>query len=169
MAISLFALQWQNQDRRCLGQWTWRNDAEVTLSSQHFPSVVPGAVPLESIQGGPFEEKIYIQWKPPNETNGVITLYEVRRLLGCCSGLSFIQWVNTCSLEGIKVRETHVGHRVGPFWSSQRQMYVDIPDIDMIKARSDPFGKWVTNSRHQIALVYKRRTTSRMQKLKFIL
>nr|XP_048297410.1 receptor-type tyrosine-protein phosphatase T-like [Myodes glareolus] len=37
---------------------------------------VPGAVPLESIQGGPFEEKIYIQWKPPNETNGVITLYE---------------------------------------------------------------------------------------------
>ncbi|XP_070328739.1 receptor-type tyrosine-protein phosphatase T isoform X2 [Odocoileus virginianus] len=38
---------------------------------------VPGAVPLESIQGGPFEEKIYIQWKPPNETNGVITLYEI--------------------------------------------------------------------------------------------
>ncbi|KAL6085574.1 hypothetical protein STEG23_003961, partial [Scotinomys teguina] len=37
----------------------------------------PGAVPLESIQGGPFEEKIYIQWKPPNETNGVITLYEI--------------------------------------------------------------------------------------------
>ncbi|NXH52934.1 PTPRT phosphatase, partial [Rhabdornis inornatus] len=38
---------------------------------------VPGPVPLESIQGGPFEEKIYIQWKPPNETNGIITLYEV--------------------------------------------------------------------------------------------
>ncbi|KAI4575811.1 hypothetical protein MJG53_012014 [Ovis ammon polii x Ovis aries] len=47
---------------------------------------VPGAVPLESIQGGPFEEKIYIQWKPPNETNGVITLYETHypqaRILG---------------------------------------------------------------------------------------
>ncbi|XP_053099867.1 receptor-type tyrosine-protein phosphatase T isoform X5 [Hemicordylus capensis] len=38
---------------------------------------VPGAVPLESIQGGPFEEKIYVQWKPPNETNGIITLYEI--------------------------------------------------------------------------------------------
>ncbi|EMP38228.1 Receptor-type tyrosine-protein phosphatase T [Chelonia mydas] len=37
---------------------------------------VPGPVPLESIQGGPFEEKIYVQWKPPNETNGIITLYE---------------------------------------------------------------------------------------------
>jgi len=45
--------------------------------------VVPGPVPLESIQGGPFEEKIYVQWKPPNETNGIITLYEVRRT-GCC-------------------------------------------------------------------------------------
>ncbi|GAB1287157.1 Protein-tyrosine-phosphatase [Apodemus speciosus] len=55
---------------------------------------IPGAVPLESIQGGPFEEKIYIQWKPPNETNGVITLYEVRRLLGCFSWLSFIQGIN---------------------------------------------------------------------------
>ncbi|XP_007474384.2 receptor-type tyrosine-protein phosphatase T isoform X12 [Monodelphis domestica] len=38
---------------------------------------VPGAIPLESIQGGPFEEKIYVQWKPPNETNGLITLYEI--------------------------------------------------------------------------------------------
>ncbi|KFO30222.1 Receptor-type tyrosine-protein phosphatase T [Fukomys damarensis] len=42
---------------------------------------VPGAVPLESIQGGPFEEKIYIQWKPPNETNGVITLYEGKAVM----------------------------------------------------------------------------------------
>lgn len=40
--------------------------------------LVPGTIPLESIQGGPFEEKIYVQWKPPNETNGIITLYEVR-------------------------------------------------------------------------------------------
>ncbi|XP_048405788.1 receptor-type tyrosine-protein phosphatase T isoform X3 [Stegostoma tigrinum] len=38
---------------------------------------VPDLVPLESIQGGPFEEKIYLQWKPPNETNGIITLYEI--------------------------------------------------------------------------------------------
>ncbi|MGH0137758.1 UNVERIFIED_CONTAM: hypothetical protein FKN15_064585 [Acipenser sinensis] len=38
---------------------------------------VPGQIPLESIQGGPFEEKIYMQWKAPNETNGIITLYEI--------------------------------------------------------------------------------------------
>uniref|UniRef100_A0A8C2YHF1 protein-tyrosine-phosphatase n=1 Tax=Coturnix japonica TaxID=93934 RepID=A0A8C2YHF1_COTJA len=54
-----------------------------SLLTQHclllysFLSVVPGPVPLESIQGGPFEEKIYVQWKPPNETNGIITLYEI--------------------------------------------------------------------------------------------
>lgn len=48
--------------------------------------VVPGPVPLESIQGGPFEEKIYVQWKPPNETNGIITLYEVRGT-DCCEGI----------------------------------------------------------------------------------
>lgn len=60
-----------------LGRWDegWHQIPDL------FPPVVPGAVPLESIQGGPFEEKIYIQWKPPNETNGVITLYEVRRPL----------------------------------------------------------------------------------------
>ncbi|KAL7985506.1 hypothetical protein Chor_004076, partial [Crotalus horridus] len=49
---------------------------------------VPGTVPLESIQGGPFEEKIYVQWKPPNETNGIITLYEVRQN-GCLKLYSF--------------------------------------------------------------------------------
>ncbi|XP_062853636.1 receptor-type tyrosine-protein phosphatase T isoform X3 [Trichomycterus rosablanca] len=38
---------------------------------------VPGPVPMESIQTGPYEEKIFMQWKAPNETNGIITLYEV--------------------------------------------------------------------------------------------
>uniref|UniRef100_A0A6Q2XZU3 protein-tyrosine-phosphatase n=1 Tax=Esox lucius TaxID=8010 RepID=A0A6Q2XZU3_ESOLU len=38
---------------------------------------VPGSVPVESIQTGPYEEKIFMQWKAPNETNGVITLYEI--------------------------------------------------------------------------------------------
>ncbi|XP_028853406.1 receptor-type tyrosine-protein phosphatase T isoform X11 [Denticeps clupeoides] len=38
---------------------------------------VPGPVPMESIQTGPYEEKIFMQWKAPNETNGVITLYEI--------------------------------------------------------------------------------------------
>ncbi|XP_059426473.1 receptor-type tyrosine-protein phosphatase T isoform X4 [Carassius carassius] len=38
---------------------------------------VPGSIPMESIQTGPYEEKIFMQWKAPNETNGVITLYEI--------------------------------------------------------------------------------------------
>lgn len=42
-------------------------------------SAVPGSVPMESLQNTPYEEKIFMQWKAPNETNGVITLYEVRQ------------------------------------------------------------------------------------------
>ncbi|XP_047188891.1 receptor-type tyrosine-protein phosphatase T isoform X10 [Scophthalmus maximus] len=38
---------------------------------------VPGSVPTESLQNTPYEEKIFMQWKAPNETNGVITLYEI--------------------------------------------------------------------------------------------
>ncbi|NXN19405.1 PTPRM phosphatase, partial [Indicator maculatus] len=38
---------------------------------------VPSAVPLESIQGSTFEEKIFLQWREPVQTYGVITLYEV--------------------------------------------------------------------------------------------
>ncbi|XP_031734330.1 receptor-type tyrosine-protein phosphatase T, partial [Anarrhichthys ocellatus] len=38
---------------------------------------VPASVPMESLQNTPYEEKIFIQWKAPNETNGVITLYEI--------------------------------------------------------------------------------------------
>uniref|UniRef100_M3ZDI7 protein-tyrosine-phosphatase n=1 Tax=Xiphophorus maculatus TaxID=8083 RepID=M3ZDI7_XIPMA len=38
---------------------------------------VPGSVPMESLQNTPYEEKIFMQWKAPNETNGVITLYEI--------------------------------------------------------------------------------------------
>ncbi|NXG65248.1 PTPRM phosphatase, partial [Hemiprocne comata] len=38
---------------------------------------VPSAVPLESIQGTTFEEKIFLQWREPVQTYGVITLYEV--------------------------------------------------------------------------------------------
>lgn len=58
----------------CLKEKRW----EMSLLAFLISFLVPGPVPLESIQGGPFEEKIYVQWKPPNETNGVITLYEVR-------------------------------------------------------------------------------------------
>lgn len=44
-------------------------------------SAVPGSVPMESLQNTPYEEKIFMQWKAPNETNGVITLYEVSQSL----------------------------------------------------------------------------------------
>ncbi|XP_013764013.1 receptor-type tyrosine-protein phosphatase T [Pundamilia nyererei] len=38
---------------------------------------VPGSVPMESLQNTPYEEKIFMQWKAPNETNGIIKLYEI--------------------------------------------------------------------------------------------
>ncbi|CAO2616716.1 Receptor-type tyrosine-protein phosphatase mu, partial [Lemmus lemmus] len=38
---------------------------------------LPGAVPTESIQGSTFEEKIFLQWREPTQTYGVITLYEI--------------------------------------------------------------------------------------------
>uniref|UniRef100_A0A8C6UE47 protein-tyrosine-phosphatase n=1 Tax=Neogobius melanostomus TaxID=47308 RepID=A0A8C6UE47_9GOBI len=38
---------------------------------------VPGSVPVESLQNTAYEDKIFLQWKAPNETNGVITLYEI--------------------------------------------------------------------------------------------
>uniref|UniRef100_A0AAX7VSS8 protein-tyrosine-phosphatase n=1 Tax=Astatotilapia calliptera TaxID=8154 RepID=A0AAX7VSS8_ASTCA len=42
---------------------------------------VPGSVPMESLQNTPYEEKIFMQWKAPNETNGIIKLYEVSERL----------------------------------------------------------------------------------------
>ncbi|MFT7813884.1 receptor-type tyrosine-protein phosphatase mu-like isoform X1 [Arapaima gigas] len=38
---------------------------------------VPGAVPLESIQGSTYEEKIGLQWREPAQTYGIITQYEI--------------------------------------------------------------------------------------------
>uniref|UniRef100_A0A8C9RD60 protein-tyrosine-phosphatase n=1 Tax=Scleropages formosus TaxID=113540 RepID=A0A8C9RD60_SCLFO len=38
---------------------------------------VPGAVPLESIQGSTYEEKIALRWREPAQTYGIITLYEI--------------------------------------------------------------------------------------------
>uniref|UniRef100_A0A6I8SRJ4 protein-tyrosine-phosphatase n=1 Tax=Xenopus tropicalis TaxID=8364 RepID=A0A6I8SRJ4_XENTR len=38
---------------------------------------VPGAVPLESLQSSTFEEKIFLQWREPAQTYGIITLYEI--------------------------------------------------------------------------------------------
>uniref|UniRef100_A0A8K9XTY4 protein-tyrosine-phosphatase n=1 Tax=Oncorhynchus mykiss TaxID=8022 RepID=A0A8K9XTY4_ONCMY len=39
---------------------------------------VPGAVPLESIQGSTYEEKIALRWREPVQTYGIIKQYEVR-------------------------------------------------------------------------------------------
>uniref|UniRef100_A0A8C9WMP1 Receptor-type tyrosine-protein phosphatase kappa n=1 Tax=Scleropages formosus TaxID=113540 RepID=A0A8C9WMP1_SCLFO len=38
---------------------------------------VPGAVPLESIQGSTYEEKIGLRWREPAQTYGIITQYEI--------------------------------------------------------------------------------------------
>ncbi|MEQ2313264.1 hypothetical protein AMECASPLE_000080, partial [Ameca splendens] len=38
---------------------------------------VPGAVPLDSIQGSPYEEKIILKWREPAQTYGIITQYEI--------------------------------------------------------------------------------------------
>ncbi|XP_065115000.1 protein tyrosine phosphatase receptor type Ma isoform X2 [Paramisgurnus dabryanus] len=39
---------------------------------------VPGAVPLESIQGNTHEEKIALRWREPIQTYGIIKQYEIR-------------------------------------------------------------------------------------------
>ncbi|XP_056594535.1 protein tyrosine phosphatase receptor type Ma isoform X5 [Triplophysa dalaica] len=38
---------------------------------------VPGAVPLESIQGSTYEEKIALRWREPIQTYGIIKQYEI--------------------------------------------------------------------------------------------
>ncbi|KAK6302174.1 hypothetical protein J4Q44_G00265290 [Coregonus suidteri] len=38
---------------------------------------VPGAVPVESIQGSAYEEKMILKWREPAQTYGIITQYEI--------------------------------------------------------------------------------------------
>uniref|UniRef100_A0A8C7XRZ7 Protein tyrosine phosphatase receptor type M n=1 Tax=Oryzias sinensis TaxID=183150 RepID=A0A8C7XRZ7_9TELE len=38
---------------------------------------VPGVIPLESIQGSAYEEKIILKWREPEQTYGIITQYEI--------------------------------------------------------------------------------------------
>nr|XP_046216543.1 receptor-type tyrosine-protein phosphatase mu-like isoform X2 [Oncorhynchus gorbuscha] len=38
---------------------------------------VPGAVPLDSIQGSAYEEKMILKWREPAQTYGIITQYEI--------------------------------------------------------------------------------------------
>uniref|UniRef100_A0AAQ4R725 Receptor-type tyrosine-protein phosphatase kappa n=1 Tax=Gasterosteus aculeatus aculeatus TaxID=481459 RepID=A0AAQ4R725_GASAC len=38
---------------------------------------VPGSVPLESVQGSAYEEKIILKWREPAQTYGIITQFEI--------------------------------------------------------------------------------------------
>ncbi|CAN0027623.1 unnamed protein product [Lampetra fluviatilis] len=38
---------------------------------------VPGPIPEDSIRGDTFEDRIFLQWSCPTETNGLISLYEI--------------------------------------------------------------------------------------------
>uniref|UniRef100_A0A8C8JLC0 protein-tyrosine-phosphatase n=1 Tax=Oncorhynchus tshawytscha TaxID=74940 RepID=A0A8C8JLC0_ONCTS len=38
---------------------------------------VPGAIPLDSIQGSAYEEKMILKWREPAQTYGIITQYEI--------------------------------------------------------------------------------------------
>lgn len=66
--------------------------------SSLMSSLVPGAVPTESIQGSTFEEKIFLQWREPTQTYGVITLYEVLTYLLVISFLSVMSCDDVSSL-----------------------------------------------------------------------
>lgn len=43
---------------------------------------MPGAIPLESIQGSAYEEKIILKWREPAQTYGIIIQYEVYKQQG---------------------------------------------------------------------------------------
>uniref|UniRef100_A0A096MHU6 protein-tyrosine-phosphatase n=1 Tax=Poecilia formosa TaxID=48698 RepID=A0A096MHU6_POEFO len=47
------------------------------LEVQTDEDAVPGAVPLDSIQGSPYEEKIILKWREPAQTYGIITQFEI--------------------------------------------------------------------------------------------
>ena len=66
---------------------------------------MPGAVPTESIQGSTFEEKIFLQWREPIQTYGVITLYEV--VYTFISNLIFI--IISMQLDCLVFLKTHNG------------------------------------------------------------
>lgn len=51
---------------------------------------VPGAVPLESIQGSAYEEKIILKWREPAQTYGIITQYEVQQAPGWAKCLDIL-------------------------------------------------------------------------------
>lgn len=64
----------------CLNYISYNANKDIVL----VLFAVPGSVPMESLQNTPYEEKIFMQWKAPNETNGVITRYEVSQTVNTC-------------------------------------------------------------------------------------
>lgn len=57
----------------------WKCSAAESLLLFH---TVPGAIPLESIQGSAYEEKIILKWREPAQTYGIITQFEVQKRRG---------------------------------------------------------------------------------------
>ncbi|KAM3860336.1 receptor-type tyrosine-protein phosphatase mu-like [Diretmus argenteus] len=52
----------------------WKESEELVVLTDED---VPGAVPVDSIQGSSYEQKIDLQWREPVYTYGIITQYEI--------------------------------------------------------------------------------------------
>lgn len=104
---------------------------------------VPGPVPMESLQTGPYEEKIFIQWKAPNETNGVITLYEVSNTFFystsfvICSTMTQSKKMFTKCLKNISNTFYHLK------LSSPCLAYFSYPKFPLKKAVASVFAYWL--------------------------
>lgn len=83
-----------------------------------FPAV-PGAVPLESIQGSAYEEKIILKWREPSQTYGIITQYEVQPFAFCFDPPAALNGVNRRS-QSMRLFVSHApcGHLGAALWFS---------------------------------------------------
>lgn len=79
-SVQLFSAQWYDLNTDCKYEH-FKVSKYIIINCVCAVFAVPGSVPMESLQNTPYEEKIFMQWKAPNETNGVITLYEVSHIL----------------------------------------------------------------------------------------
>uniref|UniRef100_A0AAQ4PAG4 protein-tyrosine-phosphatase n=1 Tax=Gasterosteus aculeatus aculeatus TaxID=481459 RepID=A0AAQ4PAG4_GASAC len=52
-------------------------DLPCCLSRRRKGTLLPGSVPLESVQGSAYEEKIILKWREPAQTYGIITQFEI--------------------------------------------------------------------------------------------
>lgn len=70
-------------DLVCLATWFTCPVSDIrVLIIKMYVFVVPGPVPVNSLQGTSFENKIFLNWKEPLDPNGIITQYEVLREQG---------------------------------------------------------------------------------------